>query len=204
MTVTDHFEARADEVTLAAGVLNTEQTLKLFCKGQLLHSFVCSPAQLGELCAGWLISEGYRAASVTVDPEGNAVAEAVTPIPPQKLCSREHATQEEMLALFRQASNKYERSHGIHECVIKGENWHIIRTDIGRHNAMDKALGAAHLAGFNLTGATMFISGRINVQTVKKAARCGIGCLMSKAVITYEALQLAEELGLPILYSVKG
>ena len=88
--------------------------------------------------------------------------------------------------------------------MLKGADWHVIRTDIGRHNAIDKAIGAALLAGYDLTGATLFSSGRINVQTVKKAARCGIGCVMSKAVITREALQLAEELGLKVLFSVKN
>lgn len=108
-----------------------------------------------------------------------------------------------MLNLFNEASDKYSRSHGIHECVIKGDGWHILRTDIGRHNAIDKAVGAAILAGYDLRGAVMFTSGRINVQTVKKAMRCEIGCLMSKAVITRDALMLAEELGLNVLFSVK-
>ena len=57
------------------------------------------------------------------------------------------------------------------ECVLKGNGWHILRTDIGRHNAIDKAVGAAVLAGYDLRGASLFSSGRINVQTVQKAAR---------------------------------
>ena len=59
------------------------------------------------------------------------------------------------------------------------------------------------MAGYDLTGAVMFSSGRINVQTVKKAARCKISCLMSKAVITADALALAEKLGLNVLFCVK-
>ena len=110
---------------------------------------------------------------------------------------------EEMLALFNSAADKHARTHGIHECVIKGTDWQVICTDIGRHNAIDKAVGAAHLAGYDLTGAVLFTSGRINVQTVKKAARCGFGCLMSKAVITHEAWMLSQELGLNVLFSVK-
>lgn len=213
MEVTDLFVPRPEEETLAVSggvaVLNTEQTLKLYDGETLLHSFVCSPNQLGELCAGWLLTEGYGASAVEVGKEGlTAVARGIAPVPaaPEKLSlpSVVNATKEEMLALFNQASDKYARSHGIHECVLKGDGWHILRTDIGRHNAIDKAVGAAHLAGHSLSGAVMFTSGRINVQTVKKAVRCGIGCLMSKAVITLEALQLAEELGLNVLFSVKS
>lgn len=220
MKVTDLFANKADEVTLpltgvsggtrqcACMVLNAEHTLRLYSGDTLLHTFVCSPSALGELCAGWLLTEGYGAAALEVAPDGlTAAARGVSasPAQPEKLppsCGTAVST-DEMLRLFHRASDKYARSHGVHECVLKGNGWHILRTDIGRHNAIDKAVGAAVLAGYDLRGAVMFSSGRINVQTVKKAARCGIGCLMSKAVITHEALLLARELGLQVLFSVK-
>lgn len=220
MNVTDLFENRPDETEVVLSsvsgrvsrpvpvVLNTEHTLKLYRGDTLLHCFVCSPCELGALCAGWLLTEGYPADSVEVSHDGHAaIAQGAPAFPtePEKLClpCAVRASTEEMLALFNEASDKYERSHGIHECVIKGNGWHILRTDIGRHNAIDKAVGAALLAGYDLEGAVLFASGRINVQTVKKAARCKIGCLMSKAVITRDALLLAEELGLKVLFSVK-
>ena len=220
MKVTDLFENRPDEWELtlsrvsggesqpASVVLNQEHALALYSAKQLLHRFVCSPTCLGELCAGWLFTEGYTAASVEVSCDGHradaqgvcAVAaepEKCTPSQAPKVCAAQ------MLALFNEASDKYCRSHGVHECVIKGKGFHILRTDIGRHNAIDKAVGAAILAGYDLRGAVMFSSGRINEQTVRKAARCNIGCLMSKAVITHEALMLARSLGLNVLFSVK-
>lgn len=220
MNVMDLFESRPDEAELVlplishgtshptSVVLNEEHTLNLYGGAALLHRFVCSPCQLGELCAGWLLSEGYCAQSVEVSHDGHtAVALGVPPLPsqPKKLSlpGGTNATASEMLALFHAASDKYSRSHGIHECVIKGNGWHILRTDIGRHNAIDKAVGAAVLAGYDLYGAVLFSSGRINVQTVKKAVRCGIGCLMSKAAITHDALILAEKLGLPVFFCVK-
>lgn len=220
MIVTDLFENRPDETALVLSgisggvdhavsvVLNQEHTLKLYRENTLLHSFVCSPSALGELCAGWLLTEGYPADSVEISPDGDTATvqgAPAFPTEPEKLClpCEVSASTNEMLTLFNEASDKYSRSHGIHECVIKGHGWHILRTDIGRHNAIDKAVGAAILAGYDLSGAVMFSSGRINVQTVKKAARCKIGCLMSKAVITHDALILAEELGLKVLFSVK-
>ena len=211
MKVTDLFENRPDEWELvlssiaggesrpASVVLNEEHALTLYSGKALLHRFVCSPSSLGELCAGWLFTEGYAANSVEVSLDGRtAIAQGAptSPTEPETLClpCAVRASTEEMLALFDEASDKYLRSHGIHECVIKGDGWHILRTDIGRHNAIDKAVGAAILAGYDLQGAVMFSSGRINVQTVRKAVRCKIGCLMSKAVITHEALILARSL----------
>jgi len=218
MDVTDFFENQPDEAAVAvcalAGeaqaqtsvILNREHGLSLYADGALLHRFVCSPCSLGELCAGWLCTEGYAAQGLEISRDGRAAAVqgcSAAPHAPQKQAYSEHASPEEMLALFRQASEKYHRSHGIHACVLKGTGWTVCRTDIGRHNAIDKAVGAAILAGYDLQGATLFTSGRINAQTVEKVARCGVGCLMSKAVITAEALELARELGIRVLFSVK-
>lgn len=217
MWITDLFGDQPDERMLsvtrqtddqsvpAQAVLNEEHELKLYCGEKLLHTFICSPAQLGELCAGWLFSAGYTAQSVTVAKDGKtARAEGLLSVEKNAAKAPVAATTAEMLALFDQASDKYARSHGVHECVIRGEDWHLLRTDIGRHNAIDKAVGAALVEGRELSGTVMFSSGRINEQTVQKAVRCGVGCLMSKAVITRQALELAETLGLKVLFSVKG
>lgn len=220
MKVTDHFKNRPDETGLVLSaisgeasrltsvVLNEEHMLALYCGQALLHRFVCSPSFLGELCAGWLFSQGYAAEAVEVSRDGHTATvqgELAFSGQPEKLCLPYEVSVpvDQMLALFNGASDKYSRSHGVHECVIKGDGWHILRTDIGRHNAIDKAVGAAVLEGKNLCGAIMFTSGRINTQTVEKAVRCKIGCLMSKAVITHAALVLARALGLKVLFSVK-
>lgn len=209
MKVTDHFESKPVETELVLSgknvVLNSEHTVKLYAGDMLLHSFVCSPSALGELCTGWLATQGYNAEALEVSPDGQtARALGISEVTEKQCLScRVDASVGQMLALFDQASGAYARSHGIHECVLKGKDWHILSTDIGRHNAIDKALGAAILAGYDLAGAVMFTSGRINVQTVQKAARCNLGCLMSKAVITREALTLAQKLGLKVLFCVK-
>lgn len=220
MTVTDLFKNSTDETTLvlsgisgteqspAPVVLNREHALGLYREDALLHSFVCSPVSLGELCAGWLFTEGYGSGSVEVEKDGRRAVARDIPATPALAEKRPVPYDADicvgaMLELFNRASDKYARSHGIHECVLKGDGWHILRTDIGRHNAIDKAVGAALLAGHDLKDAILFTSGRINTQTVEKAARCGMGCLMSKAVITCEALARAEELGLKVLFSVK-
>lgn len=219
MKVTDLFINKPDETELSltrhaegagspcAMVLNEEHGLKLYRDDKLLHSFVCSPAELGELALGWLHSEGYCADSVEISADGHTARAAGgndAPTAAQRLSSpAPSASTEEMLELFSRASDKYARSHGIHECVLKGEDWYILRTDIGRHNAIDKAVGAALMKGYDLSKAVMFSSGRINEQTVRKAVRCGIPFVMSKAVITRQALELAEELNLKVLFSVK-
>lgn len=214
MTVNDHFENQPIEATRTLSgrngqnisvVLNTEHTLQLYGEGRLLHTFVCSPSALAELCAGWLLTQGCSAEALDISADGcTAVAKGLTSSPKAATLRRETATTGEMLRLFREASDGHSRSHGVHECVLKGIGWHILAVDIGRHNAIDKAIGAAALAGYDPQGATIFTSGRISLQTVEKAVRCGIGCLMSKAVASEQAISLAEEAGLRLLFSVKG
>ena len=140
MYINDFFEPRAEEQThILHGVpkvLNTEHALQLYSGETLLHSFVCSPCQLGELCAGWLLTEGYGGNAVTVSPEGNlARVEGAASFPATlkaqspTIC---HTSPEEMLALFNSAADKHARTHGIHECVIKGTDWQVICTDIAK------------------------------------------------------------------------
>ena len=220
MTVTDLFESRPDENTatvlaVADGksqpahvVLNEEHSLSLFLGNSLLHRFTCSPHQLGALCAGWLFTQGYDVDAVEVSRDGatataRGACTGAAPVQPVDKIGSLPATPEEMLALFLEASDPYRRSHGMHSCILKGAHWQIIGRDIGRHNAIDKAIGAAILAGYPLQGAVLFTSGRINVQTVEKAARCGIGCLMSKATVTAQALTLAKALDLRVFFRVK-
>lgn len=219
MKVTNLFENRPDEMTatlcaVKAGqsqpvsiVLNEEHSLSLFMENKLLHRFTCSPAQLGELCAGWLFTQGYQIDALEISQDGATAtargAQKAKPVQPAVKTANPPATAEEMLSLFTQASDKYNRTHGVHTCILKADSRQVIRTDIGRHNAIDKAVGAALLEGSDLTGAVMFTSGRINVQTVEKAARCGVSCLMSKAVVTAQALTLAKELGLRLFFCVK-
>ena len=213
MTVTDHFENQPIETEqilsdsdgqAVSVVLNTEHTLQLYLEDSLLHTFVCSGSALAELCTGWLLTQGYRAETLEISADGRtAVARDMSSQPQTAAVRRAPATTEEMLRLFWEASDQYRRSHGVHACVLKGTGWHILATDIGRHNAMDKAIGAAVLAGYDLQGTTVFTSGRINEQTVQEAVRCGIGCVMSKAVATQQALALAGKAGLALLFSVR-
>ena len=216
MRVTEFFEGSAVEIQAAIGtetreetniLLNSEHSLGLYAEERLLHSFLCSPRELGALCVGWLLSEGYGGEAVEISADGHratVAGAAALPAPPEPLtCSAPAAHPGELLKLFQAGAEAHARTHGVHECVITGAGWSICRTDIGRHNAIDKALGAAVLAGYDLTGASLFTSGRINTQTVQKAARLRIGCLLSKAVITGEALALAQQLKLPTYFCVK-
>lgn len=71
--------------------------------------------------------------------------------------------------------------------------------DIGRHNAIDKAVGAALIRGISLEECVLYTTGRIAVDIVRKTATAGVPVLVSRALPTAEALALAKSLGLTLI-----
>ncbi len=71
--------------------------------------------------------------------------------------------------------------------------------DIGRHNAIDKAVGAALALGVPLSECVLYTTGRIAVDIVRKTAAAGVPVLVSRALPTAEALALAKSLRLTLI-----
>lgn len=75
--------------------------------------------------------------------------------------------------------------------------------DIGRHNAIDKAIGYALRNGINLSKCILYSSGRIPTDMVMKAIRAKIPILASKAALTSEAVVLAEKYNLTLICAAR-
>jgi len=76
--------------------------------------------------------------------------------------------------------------------------------DIGRHNAVDKVIGEALLAGLPLEDKMLLLSGRIAYDISVKAARGGVPICISRAAPTSAALDYGERIGLTIIGFVRG
>jgi FdhD protein len=74
-----------------------------------------------------------------------------------------------------------------------------VREDVGRHNALDKALGRALLDGRDLSGAVAILSGRGGYELVLKALRLGVPVVASVGAPSSLAVELAEERGLTLV-----
>lgn len=94
----------------------------------------------------------------------------------------------------------YDRTHAVHSCFLGcGDEILCGREDIGRHNAVDKAVGWASLAGRDLTKCMLFTTGRMPLDMVRKAIRARVPVLASKTYPTAEAVELAKQQGLTLI-----
>ena len=80
----------------------------------------------------------------------------------------------------------------------------LVREDVGRHNALDKALGGALLQGRDLSRAVAILSGRGGYELVLKALRLGVPVVASVGAPTSLAVELAEEQGLTLIGFLRG
>ncbi len=93
------------------------------------------------------------------------------------------------------------RTGGVHVAALTdggGTLRHRVE-DGGRHNAVDKAIGAALLAGEDLGSMGLVLSARVSGEIALKAARCGVAWVASSSVPTTLALRIAAAGGLPIV-----
>jgi FdhD protein len=99
----------------------------------------------------------------------------------------------------RAAQRAFDRTGGLHATALFDARGDLIvlREDVGRHNAMDKAIGSRLLEGaFPLPGTYACVSGRTSFELVQKANLAGLAGIVGVGAPSTLAVDLAREQGM--------
>jgi FdhD protein len=200
-----------------------ERTFRILLNGEQVAAQVASDEQLAELGAGFVIDEGLADAVDSVEVQGGAILVAAP-----RRCEAETetgssggvsfrcdvrsvrsdltVTPDEVLAVTAAIfSDDWQQTGALHCSVLFCEGRLVAKAcDVGRHNAVDKVVGAAVLMGLDRSRCVLGCTGRQPSGMVKKAANAGIPVLVSRAASTDLGIATADAAGVMLICFSRG
>ncbi len=189
----------------------------------LTEAIVSDPADL--IRVDRLDSDRYRlvpARGINIDPEqfrrntyttsscgvcGKASIDAVrmtaAPLPAGPIIDVERL--EAMSSELRRFQQVFDETGGLHGAALFGADGELLSVaeDVGRHNAVDKAIGALAARTWRFGQIGLMVSGRVSFEIMQKAAVVGIPLVAGVSAASSLAVELADEVGATLVGFVR-
>ena len=123
-----------------------------------------------------------------------------------------HTLDIERVALWRAAAQLPARQAlNVETNTVHAAGWanalgflDVVREDVGRHNALDKVLGALARSGTTASEGFVVVTSRASYEMVQKSAACGVELLAAVSRPTGLAIRVAAETGITLVGLLRG
>ncbi len=138
----------------------------------------------------------------------DSLEQAIRPLPVLTAAGPALSRQEVARATdaLRDHQPLHDQTHAVHAAgfLMPGKGIVLAREDVGRHNALDKLIGAMALCGLDASQGAIVLTSRVSVEMVQKTVFANCPVLIAVSAPTAHALRLASEANLTLVAFARG